>query len=106
MGVPLAMAQSFNFVLRNRRQQSALRYKGAAQVTTRRARRGFALRFNPDKHWSLALYRGLNYVQYADGEDILNINRDDAAGFRLDTMTTNKCDRIWENPPYGIFLEN
>ena len=68
-------------VARNRRRQSALRYKGAAQVTTRRARRGFALRFNPDKHWSSALYRGLNYLQYADGRDILNINRDDAAGF-------------------------
>ena len=77
-------------VARNRRRRSALRYKGAAQVTTRRARRGFALRFNPDKHWSSALYRGLNYLQYADGRDILNINRDDAAGFRLDTMTTNK----------------
>ena len=77
-------------VARNKRRCSALRYKGAAQVTTRRARRGFALRFNPDKHWSSALYRGLNYLQYADGQDILNVNRDDAAGFRLDTMTTNK----------------
>lgn len=56
-----------------------MRYKGAAQVTTRRARRGFALRFNPDKHWSSALYWGLNYLQYADGEDIL-----------MDTMNTNK----------------
>lgn len=77
-------------VARNRRRQSALRYKGAAQVTTRRTRRGFALKFNPDEHWSSALYRGLNYLQYADGRDILNINRDDAAAFWLDTMTTNK----------------
>ena len=77
-------------VARNKRRRSALRYKGVAQVTTRRARRGFALRFNPDKHWSSALYRSLNYLQYADGRDILNVNRDDAAGFRLDTMTTNK----------------
>ena len=58
-----------------------------AKVTTRRARKGFTLRFNPDNHWSGALYRGLNKLQYADGERVVNINRDDAAGFRL---TTNK----------------
>ena len=61
-----------------------------AQVTTRRARRGFSLRFNPDKHWSSAFYRGLNLIQYTDGNDILNINGDDASAFRLDTLTTNK----------------
>ena len=44
-------------IAQNRRRRSAMCYKGAAEVTTRRARRGFALRFNPDKHWSSALYR-------------------------------------------------
>ena len=37
----------------------------------------------------IKLYRGLSHVQYADGSNIVNINRDDAAGFRLDTMTTH-----------------
>lgn len=27
---------------------------------------------------------------YADGHDILNVNRDDSSRFRLDAMTTNK----------------
>ena len=52
---------------------------------SRRARKGFTLKYNPDAHWSSALYRGLNLIQYTDGENILNINRDDASGFRLDS---------------------
>ena len=64
-------------------------YKGVAKVTTRRARKGFKLKYNPDKHWSAALYRNLNLIQYTDGSDICNINRDDASGFRLDTLTTH-----------------
>ena len=47
------------------------------------------MKYNTDKHWSSALYRGLNVIQYEDGSDILNINRDDASGFRLDTLTTH-----------------
>ena len=39
---------------RNNRRRSAKRYRSLAQVTTRRARKGFNLRFNPDKHWSAA----------------------------------------------------
>ena len=74
---------------RNRRRQSSKNYKGVAKVTTRRARKGFELRYNPDKHWSSALYRGLNLIHYTDGSDILNINRDDASGFRLDTLATH-----------------
>ena len=31
----------------------------------------------------------MNILQYIDGTQILNINRDDQAGFRLDTMTTH-----------------
>lgn len=61
-----------------------------AKVTTRRARKGFQLQYNPDKHWSAALYRTLGYLQFTDGIDILNINRDDASGYRLDTLTTHK----------------
>ena len=77
-------------VARNRRRKSSSRYKGLARVTTRRARKGFQLRYNPDFHWSCALYRGLQYIQLTDGRSIINVNRDDAAGFRLDTLATNK----------------
>ena len=77
-------------VAQNHRRRSAARYKGVAKVTTRRARKGFNLKYNPDSHWSSAFYRGLNLIQYENGRDILNINRDDASGFRLDTMTTCK----------------
>ena len=69
-------------VARNKRRVSAKRYKGIAQVTSHRARKGFQLKYNPDSHWSAALYRDLNHLQYTDGINILNINRDDAAGFR------------------------
>ena len=48
------------------------------------------MKFNPDSHWIGALYKGLNSLQYVDGRDLLNINRDDATGFRLDTLTTCK----------------
>ena len=78
---------------RNKRRLSAKRYKGVAQVTSRRARKGFELRYNPDKHWSSAFYRGLNRLQLTDGSDIMNLNRDDASGFRLDTLTTHRLYR-------------
>ena len=61
-----------------------------AKVSTRRARKGFNLRYNPDAHWSAAFYKSLNQIQYECGLDVLNINCDDAAGFRLDTLTTCK----------------
>ena len=64
-------------------------YKGIAQVTSRRARKGFCLKYNPEGHWSAALYKGLNWIQYTDGSDISNINRDNASGFRLDTLATH-----------------
>lgn len=80
-------------VARNRRRAFAKRYKGVAKVTSRRARKGFMLKFNPDAHWSAAFYRNLNYIQYTDGRHILNVNRDDASGFRLDTMTTHRLHR-------------
>lgn len=71
-------------IARNRRRKSASWYKGVAQVTSRRARKEFQLKYNPDSHWSCALYRGLNMLQYTDGKVL---NRDDAAGFRLDLAT-------------------
>ena len=77
-------------VARNKRRKSSTRYKGLARVTTRRARKGFQLRYNPDFHWSCALYRGLQYIQMTDGRSFINVNRDDASGFRLDTLATNK----------------
>ena len=80
-------------VARNRRRKSAKRYKGVANVTCRRARKGFQLRYNPDNHWSAAFYQILNYLQYKDGKNILNLNWDDAAGFRLDSLTTHRLHR-------------
>lgn len=62
-------------------------------ATCRRARKGFQLKYNPDSHWSNALCKGLNLLQYTDGKHILNINRDDAAGFQLDTMATHRLHR-------------
>ena len=80
-------------VAQNLRRRSAKRYKGVAKVTTRRARKGFTLHYNLDSHWSAALYKGFNYIQYTDGTTILNVNRDDAAGFRLDSLTSHRLHR-------------
>lgn len=58
-------------VASNLRRKSAQRYKGVAKITSRRARKGFALKFNPDAHWSAAMYRTLNLLQYTDGKHII-----------------------------------
>ena len=58
-------------IARNKRRHSAKNYKGVAKVTTRRARKGFTLKFNPDSHWSAALYKSLNWLQFTDGSDII-----------------------------------
>lgn len=76
-------------VPRNKRHKSAANYKGLAKVTSRRARKGFTIRYNPDTHWSATFYKGLDKLQYTDGRDIMNLNRDDQAGFRLDTLATH-----------------
>ena len=76
-------------VARNRHRASSKWYRGLAQVTSRRACKGFTLRFNPDAHWSAAFYRSLNILQYTDGRDICNVNRDAATGYRLDSLTTH-----------------
>lgn len=44
----------------------------------------------PDAHWSSSFYKGLDKIQLEDGRDKCIINRDDAAGFRLDTTYTHK----------------
>ena len=54
------------------------------------ARKGFSLKYNPDSHWSAALYGGLDYIHYKDGTRIMNVGRDDQAGFRLDTLSKNR----------------
>ena len=50
---------------------------------------GLELKYNPDKHWSCALYRNLDFIQYTDGSNITNINREDASVYRLDTLATH-----------------
>lgn len=77
-------------IARNKGRKSSNHYQGLAKMTSRRARKGFCLRFNPDSHWSASFYKALNKLQYEDGRNLLNINRDDATRFRLDTMTTCK----------------
>lgn len=54
-------------VVRNKRKLSSKRYKGVANVTCRRARKGFTVRLNPDAHWSSAFYRSLDKLQLTDG---------------------------------------
>ena len=76
-------------VVKNSRKISAKRYKGVARVTCKRARKGFNVKYNPDAHWNTALYRNLDFVQLSTGENRVIINRDDQAGFRLDTTFTH-----------------
>ena len=45
---------------RDKRCRSAGRYQSVAQVTNRRARKGFTLKYNPDAHWSASL-QGTEY---------------------------------------------
>ena len=51
------------------------------------------LKFNHDTHWSAPFCNGLNHVQYQNGTNLVNINRDDPAGFRLDTMAMHRLHR-------------
>lgn len=76
--------------IRNKRKLSAKRYKGIAKVTCRRSRKGFSIKYNPDAHWSCAFYKSLDVLQLADARNKVLINRDDQAGFRLDTTYTHK----------------
>ena len=73
-------------IARNKRRRSAIRYQGVANVVHKRARKAFNIHFYRDQHWSAAFYSTLNIIQYTDGRDIMNLGRDDQAGFSLDTM--------------------
>ncbi len=77
-------------VARNRKRRSSARYKGVANVIQKWARKGFNVKYNPDAYWSNALYSSLDALQYHDGSNIVNIGRDDQAGFRLDTMASHR----------------
>ena len=77
-------------VVRSKRRISAKRYKGVAKVTCRKSRKGFSVKRHPDAHWSSALYKGLDSIQLKDGRNKLLLNRDDQAGFRLDTTFTHR----------------
>ena len=81
-------------MVRNKRRFSSKRYWGAAKILSQRARKGFNVRLNVDAHWSCALYKGLDFIQLKDGCNKIILNRDDVAGFRLDTTHTHKQHRI------------
>ena len=78
----------------NKRKLSAKRYFGAAKIVSKRARKGFSVKLNVDPHWSCALYKGLDFLPLKDGRDKVILNRDDAAGFRLDSTFTHKQHKI------------
>ena len=75
---------------RNKKRQSAKRYWGAAKLVSRRARKGFNVKLNVDAHWSCSFYKNLDFIQLKDGLNKVILNRDDAAGFRLDMTFTHK----------------
>ena len=66
-------------------QRPAKSYRSVAQVTCRRAGKGFEMKYNPGVLLSI---KNLTKVQDEDWRNTVNVNRDDASGFRLDTMTT------------------
>lgn len=76
-------------VSRHKRRLSSKRYKGVANVKYQRARKCFSIKYNPDYKWSWSLYKVLNQLQ-SDGKHIMPLNRDDQAGFRLDSTYTHK----------------
>ena len=80
--------------VKNKRKLSAKRYFGVAKIVSKRARKGFSVKLNVDAHWSCALYKGLDFLQLKDGRDKVILNRDDAAGFRLDSTFTHKQHKV------------
>lgn len=77
-------------VIRSKRRISARRYRGVTKITCRKSRKGFAVKLNPNAHWSSAFYKGLDFIQLKDGRNKVLLNRDDQAGFRLDTTFTHR----------------
>ena len=82
---------------RNKRHLSSKRYWRAANIKSRRARKGFNVKLNVDAHWSCSFYQLLNHLQLKDGTNKFIVNRDDAAGFRLDTTYTHKQHKLISN---------
>ena len=76
-------------VNRDKRRMSSKRYKRVANIKYQRTRKGFNLKFNPDAKWSRSLYKSLDKLQI-DGKHIVLLNRDDQAGFWLDSTFTHK----------------
>lgn len=76
-------------VSRHKRRLSSKRYKGVANIKYQRARKCFSINYNPDYKWSWSLYKVLNQLQ-SDGKHIMLLNRDDQAGFRLDSTYMHK----------------
>ena len=62
------MAQLQNCVARNKHRKSSEQYKGVGKVLSQHTRKGFTLKYNPDTHYSGALYRRHNSIQYTDGK--------------------------------------
>ena len=81
----------------NKRKLSRKRYWGAAQIVSRRARKGFNVKLNVDAKWSSSMYKILDYIQLRNGLDKVVINRDDASGFRLDSTFTHKQHRVLQD---------
>ncbi len=81
----------------NKRKLSSKRYWGAAQIVSRRARKGFNVKLNVDAKWSCSMYQILDYIQLKNGLDKIVINRDDDAGFRLDSTFTHKQHSVLQN---------
>ena len=79
---------------KNKRKLSAQRYFCAAKIVSQHARKGFSIKLNIDAHWSCAFYKALDYLQLKDGTDKTVLNRDDAAGFRLDSTFTHKQHKV------------
>ena len=75
--------------VRHKRRLSRKRYKGVANVRFQKARKGFYLKYNPDYKWSRSMYKLLSQLQ-CDSSNMVLLNRDDQAGFRLDSTYTHK----------------
>ena len=80
--------------VKNKRKLSSKRYFGAAKIVSKRARKGFSIKLNIDAHWSCSFYQGLDFLQLKDGRDKTILNRDDAAGFRMDSTFTHKQHKV------------
>lgn len=81
-------------VARNKHRLSARRYKGMARITCRRARKGVSVKMSPDAYWSNTVYQDLDHLQFKNDRNQIIFNRDDAAGFRLDTTYTHKHIKV------------